>query len=256
MPPPIRIDPAQPSGYGDSFADVYDQWYGGRPEGPLASKTLIELAGPGPVLELGIGTGRIATPVARAVGPHGITLTGIDASRAMLERLRAKPEGGAVPVALADMAALPFGGPARFSLVYAVWNTFFNLVTPGAQERCLAEVARLLAPAGRLVLELYVPAAIELVGAAAGPSAATSSRRVITVSRGDPATGNVHGTHVELVEEGVRLRNWRLRPLPPDALDTMAEAAGLRLVERWADWTKAPYHEHSHWHITHYSLAE
>ncbi len=111
---------------------------------------LAELAGPGPALELGIGTGRVALPLAA----RGVEVHGIDASTAMVERLRAKPGGEAIEVTLGDFAGVP-GAPVEggYPLVYVVFNTFFSLLTQDDQVRCFAAVAGRLAPGGAFVVE-------------------------------------------------------------------------------------------------------
>ncbi len=109
---------------------------------------LAGLAAGGPALELGIGTGRIALPLAA----RGVEVHGIDTSAAMVERLRAKPGGDAIPVTMGDFADLPVEG--SFPLVYVVFNTFFSLLTQDAQVRCFAAVADHLAPGGAFVLVL------------------------------------------------------------------------------------------------------
>ena len=144
------------STYGDRFADVYDDWYGDVTDVVACTRHLATLAasrGGGPVLELGVGTGRLAIPLARL----GVEVHGIDASAAMVERLRAKPGGDAIAVSIGDMADLDLPDAPPFSVVFVAFNTFFNLPTEAAQRRCLERVALLLAPDGVLVLEAFVP---------------------------------------------------------------------------------------------------
>src|SRR5690606_35670585 len=126
-----------PAAYGDAFADVYDDWYADVSDVAGTVEAIARLAGGGPVLELGIGTGRLALPLAAA----GVEVHGVDASDAMVERLRAKPGCDAIPVLVGGFAeALP-SVEAGFAVVFVVFNTFLNLVAPGAQARCVERVA-------------------------------------------------------------------------------------------------------------------
>ena len=125
-----------PATYGDLIADVYDDWYPERTDAAAEVAFLAQRAGRGPALELGIGTGRVALPLAQT----GVDVHGIDASEAMVARLRAKPGGDRIPVTMGDFAEIP-DGPAC-SLVYVVFNTFFGLLTQEAQVACFAGVAR------------------------------------------------------------------------------------------------------------------
>ncbi len=120
--------------YGDQIADVYDRYYGDC--NPAAIGALKALAGTGPAFELGIGTGRVALPLAAA----GVHVSGIDASEAMVRQLRAKPGGAAIPVAMGDFAEVGADGP--FTLIYVVFNTFFNLLTQADQVRCFQNAAK------------------------------------------------------------------------------------------------------------------
>jgi SAM-dependent methyltransferase len=133
------------------MADVYDEWFGIPGDAEDADSFLAELAGRGPALELGIGTGRVALPLAE----RGIEVHGIDASEAMVERLRAKPGGAGVSASIGDFADV--GVEGRFSLVYVVFNTFFALLSQEDQALCLANVAQRLEEEGVFVVEAFVP---------------------------------------------------------------------------------------------------
>jgi SAM-dependent methyltransferase len=158
-----EVDGYRPSTYGDRFADVYDDWYHDVSDVDATVERVAALAGPrgGRVLELGAGSGRLAVPLAGA----GLDVWAVDASAAMLERLRAKPGGEAVHTVVDDMAELaapelaapgPDGG-AGFAVALCAFNTLFNLTDTPAQARCLGRVAELLAPGGRLLVEAFVP---------------------------------------------------------------------------------------------------
>ena len=141
----------RPETYGERIADVYDAMMADLPDPADCVDRLAELAGPGPALELGIGTGRVALPLAA----RGVQVHGIDASPAMVERLRAKPGGQAIAVTMGDFAGVPVEGGYR--LVYVVFNTFFALLTQDDQVRCFANVARRLAPGGAFLIDVFVP---------------------------------------------------------------------------------------------------
>jgi SAM-dependent methyltransferase len=139
-----------PAFYGDRWADVCDEHHGDRDPG-AAVEFLASLAGGGPVLELAIGTGRVALLLAA----RGITVEGVDASAAMVQRLRAKPGGESVKVTIGDMAGVPVSGP--FAVVYLVFNTLFGLLIQERQAECFRNVARVLGPGGAFVIECFVP---------------------------------------------------------------------------------------------------
>ena len=139
-----------PAFYGDRWADVYDERHEYLDPAP-AVEFLAGLAGEGPVLELAIGTGRVALPLAA----RGIAVEGVDVSEAMVARLRAKPGGASIPVTMGDMADGPASGP--FRLVYLVFNSLFGLLNQARQADCFRNAARVLEPGGAFVLECFVP---------------------------------------------------------------------------------------------------
>jgi len=141
----------RPQTYGEQAADRYDEWHRDLPGLDDCVECLAELAGPGPVLELGVGTGRVALPLVQ----RGLGVDGIDASPAMLAKLRAKPGGDRVRVTVGDMAEV--GVDASYSLVFVVFNTLFALVSQDEQVRCFANVAGRLAEGGVFVVEAFVP---------------------------------------------------------------------------------------------------
>jgi SAM-dependent methyltransferase len=235
--------------YGEGIADVYDDWYADVSDVEGAVRLLAGLAGAGHAFELGIGTGRVALPLAAS----GVTVSGIDASPSMVAVLRAKPGGDAITVTIGDMAG-PL--PVRdCSVVFVTYNTFFNLVSEEAQRRCLASVAGALRPGGRFVVEGFVPAD----GAAATGLQVRSielDRVVLTASRHDAASQTAFGQHVELVDgRPVRLRPWKVRYVTPDQLDAMAATAGFGLVSRTEGWRDEPFTEDSTQHVSVYRLG-
>jgi SAM-dependent methyltransferase len=241
------------STYGDRFAEVYDDWYGDLTDAEVcadAIASLVAVQGGGPVLELGIGSGRLALPmVARGLEVHGL-----DASAAMVERLRDKPGGARVPVSIGDMAEIPLVDPPPFAVVLVAFNTFFNVASEEAQRRCLERVHDVLSPEGALVLEAFVPDAPSGRGidGALTPRRITADEVVLAVSQRDRAAQTITGQHVHITEAGIRLRPWHLRYATPDQLDTMAADAGLVLAERTAGWQGEPFTQDSDVHVSVY----
>jgi SAM-dependent methyltransferase len=252
------MDGYGPASYGDGIADAYDRWYGDNLDTEATVDALVALAGrtsSNRALELGIGSGRIALPL-RA---RGVDVWGIDASPAMIDRLREKEGGDAVPVALGDMAeldldALPGGADARFGLVFVAVNTIFNLTTRDAQARCLVRVRERLVPDGLFALEAFVPA-VDAPTSALDARTVELDHVILTATRHDPETQTVNGQHIELRESGIRLRPWVIRYAPVAELDAMAATAGLQLVDRWADWRGMPFTEDGRVHVSVYASA-
>jgi hypothetical protein len=173
----------------------------------------------------------------------------------MVERLRAKPGGDAIPVTFGDFAGVPVEG--RYRLVYVVFNTFFALLTQDDQLRCFAAVADRLAPGGALVLQGFVPDPTLYSG---GQSVRTTEvgldRARLDLARHDPVAQRVDFQHVVLTEAGIRLYPGALRYAWPSELDLMARLAGLRLRERWGGWRREPFGADSGLHVSVYEHAE
>jgi SAM-dependent methyltransferase len=238
--------------YGDRFADVYDDWYADVTDASACVALVADLArssGGGTVLELGVGTGRLAVPLATA----GVPVVGIDASAAMLDRMAAKPGGDRVEAVLGDMAEPPLGDRS-FGVVLIAYNTLFNLVDVADQARCLAGVAARLEPGGSLLVEAFVPEPGRVVEAVA-PRTITADRVVLSVSRSDPDRQEALGQYVEITEAGTRLRPWHIRWSTPAQLDEMAAAAGLALADRWSDWQRTPFDPDALVHVSRYVLT-
>jgi len=215
-----------PSTYGDRIADVYDEWYDGATD---VDGTVAMVARYGStVLELGIGTGRLAVPMLDA----GLRVTGIDASEKMVDRLRAKV-GDRIPVVIADYVDVPVEG--TFDVALLAFNAIVVLLTPDDQVRCLPRCGEV---AATVVVETFVP------GDAAPPSA-VSVRDVspdeVHLTAYKTVDGVVTGNVVSITESGIRLRPWRVRPTTPDDLDAIAARAGLTRVARWSGWREEPF---------------
>ncbi|MCB0977203.1 MAG: class I SAM-dependent methyltransferase [Acidimicrobiales bacterium] len=237
--------------YGERFVDVYDDWYGDITDTDACVTAVAELAGGGPILELGVGTGRLAIPLAQ----RGSRVTGIDSSPAMLDALAAKPGGREVRTILGDMTE-PATGDERFAVVLIAYNTLFNLTGEGAQARCFASAAARMAVSGCFVVEAFVPTVGQEPVEAVVPKQVTTDKVVLSVSRADPARQEITGQYVEFTEAGgVRLRPWHLRWSTVEQLDAMASAVGLRLTRRWSDWSGSAFTDESGSHISVYRHA-
>ena len=257
------MDGYRPSTYGDRFADVYDDWYQDVSDVDATVAHVAALAarsaaagGRGRVLELGAGSGRLALPLAA----RGLEVWALDASAAMLDRLRAKPGAATVRTVVDDMAALAapeVRAAAPYDVVLCAFNTLFNLPDTDAQARCLRGAAALLAPAGRVVVEAFVPAGSDDDGG--GSASAVEARHigldevVLSVSRVEPASRTVVGQYVQISEAGIRLRPWVLHYASPEELDGLAALAGLRLDARHAGWLGEPFTSTSPTHVSSYA---
>jgi SAM-dependent methyltransferase len=235
-----------PALYGDRWADVYDHHHGGLDPAP-AVEFLAGLAGEGPVLELAIGTGRVAIPLAA----RGLVVDGVDASAAMVQQLRAKTGGDSLKVAIGDMADVPATGP--FRLVYLVFNTLFGLLTQERQATCFRNVARVLVPGGAFVIECFVPdlsrfdrdQRIQALDV-------TEDSASFELSRHDAVQQRVTTQVVTLNGQGMQLRPVAIRYSWPSELDLMAVQSGLHLAERYADWNRRPFDGASRGHVSVY----
>lgn len=239
--------------YGDAFADVYDDWYGEVSDVAVTVALVVALAGPaGRVLELGVGTGRLALPIASA----GLHVTGIDASSKMLEQLaRNDPEATVVAVAGDMVDDLPIG---RFDVVLAAYNTVFNLLTADRQLALFREVALRLAPGASFVVEAFVPRSHhpDSGGSHVSVRSMTTDRVVLSASIHDTTTNRIDGQFIEITETGgIRLRPWAVRSATPGELDGFATQCGLVVDARWADVAGTPFDESSERHVTVYRLA-
>ena len=233
-----------PASYGDRWADVYDDEHAFLDPAP-AVEVLARLAQGGRALELGIGTGRVAIPLLR----RGVEIHGIEASEAMVARLREKLGGDDLPVALGDMADVAVEG--RYTLVFALFNTFFSLLDQGRQTACFANVARVLTPSGVFLLECAVP---DLAGFEQGLHVWDVKPDVVRLEARvhDRVNQRVTSQHLLVGGGGVRLLPVAFRYVWPSELDLMARLAGLRLRERWSSWRGHPFTASSRSHVSVY----
>lgn len=204
---------------------------------------LAELADGGRALEFGIGTGRIALPLAR----RGVPVHGIDLSQAMVARLRAKPGGDALDVTIGDFATTRVDGP--FSVAYLVFNTIMNLTTQADQVACFANAATHLAPGGCFVIEVGVPDLRSLPpGQTMVPFQRSPTRWAF--DHYDVATQQMSSNYIEVIDGRGEFRSIPFRYVWPAELDLMAQLAGLRLRHRWTDWTRTPFTHESRKHVS------
>ncbi|MEW9550526.1 class I SAM-dependent methyltransferase [Nonomuraea sp. NPDC050783] len=237
------------SAYGRSIADIYDETVHDLPT-DAAVEQLHRLAGGGPVLEFGIGTGRLALPLAA----RGLTVAGVDGSPDMVAALRAKPGGDRVPVAVGDFASARVEG--SFALVVLAFNTIFALPSQEAQIDCFVNAAAHLRPGGRFVVETWVPDPAAFRSDRTDLRLLALSDDVVTVeaARLAPAEQMMYTTKVRMTGDGLRLLPANHRYAWPAELDLMARLAGMEREHRWADWTGAPFTDDSRAHVTIYRL--
>ena len=240
------------STYGDAFADVYDEWYGSLGDHDLVD-ALVRNAPPGAsdILELGVGTGRLLARLVAARAGTPDRLTGIDTSDAMVTRARSVPSLSTAHLVTGDFSeTLP---PGEWDLVFCGYNTFFNLADEESMMRALVLVRSALRDSGRLVLDAFVPGP-DTGGDRVGIRSITTESVVLTVSRHDDREKRIIGQFVELRNGApVRLRPWAVRYVLPAELDTLAERAGLRLLERHADGSSTTFTPESQRHVSVYS---
>ncbi|MEU6273125.1 class I SAM-dependent methyltransferase [Streptomyces populi] len=232
--------------FGERVAAGYDESSGEMFEPDVIETTvdfLADLTGGGRALELGIGTGRIALPLAR----RAVRVHGIDLSRAMVARLRAKPGGDAIGVTIGDFATTRVEG--TFSVVYLVFNTIMNLTTQAEQVACFRNAAAHLEPGGRFVIEVVVPELRRLpAGQNVVPFHVSPTRWAFDVY--DVATQATSSNYVEVVDGRGEYRSIPFRYVWPSELDLMAQLAGLRPSERWDGWTREAFTSESVRHVS------
>jgi SAM-dependent methyltransferase len=234
--------------FGERVAATYDERSAGMFDPAVVTPVvdlLAGLAGRGRALEFGIGTGRIALPLAE----RGLTVAGIDSSEAMVARLRDKPGGGDLEVAVGDFASTRVGG--GFALVYLIFNTISNLVTQDDQVACFENAAAHLGRGGRFVIETTVPALQSLpVGQTIIPFRADPEG--ISFDVYDVVTQRFSSQHFVFADGRVEAYPVEFRYAWPAELDLMARLAGLRLQDRWAGWRREPFTSLSRAHVSVY----
>jgi SAM-dependent methyltransferase len=224
--------------YDASVADMFDA----ATLDPVVA-FLAEFAGSGRALELGIGTGRVALPLAQ----RGVPVCGIELSKAMAARLRAKPGGADIPVTIGDFATARADG--AFSVAYLVFNSIWNLTTQAAQVACFRNVASQLEDGGCFVIEVAVPELRQLP-----PGETIRAFHVSETSWGidefDVARQGLTSHHFEIVDGRLERFAVPFRYAWPSELDLMAQLAGMSLRERWSGWHREPFTSDSQKHIS------
>ena len=250
-----RMEGYDSTTYGRAFADIYDEWYRGISDVDQTVALLAELCERTddlPVVELGVGTGRLALPLAERVAPRPVI--GIDSSAEMLDVMRAKCPEHSIATIVGDMVDDMPSGP--LGLVFVAYNTLFNLRSAERQRGCFAAVAERLAPNGSFVIEAFVPEDPPRIGDHIDVRDLTADRVVLSIARRHPDDQSVDGQFVELTEAGgVRLRPWSIRYAAPSELDGMATDAGLHLEARWESFDKTPFSDDSVRHVSLYVPA-
>jgi SAM-dependent methyltransferase len=232
----IDFDPAA---YGGHFASVYDDVYADLSPDE-AVRCLGELAGGGAVLELGIGTGRIAIPLTAT----GVTVDGIDASPEMVAQLRRKPGGKGLRVEVGDFSATVMG--RHYALVVLAFNTINAMPSQEAQVETFRNAAGHLEPAGAFVVENWVPDVAAFHGRRAVRVHEVGGRQVLLdVAELRPAEQRMDTTRLAFTNDGVRLLPMNHRYVWPGELDLMARLAGMHLEVRWEDWARTPFTDDS-----------
>jgi SAM-dependent methyltransferase len=236
--------------YGDMFADLYDGFHPATAEVPAAVDFLADLARGGPVLELGMGTGRIALPLAAT----GLAVHGIESSKAMIDRLQAKPGAEKIVVSCGNFADV--AAEAEYSLIFVTFNTFWMLLDQEEQIRCCANVARALRPDGVFVVEGTMPDPSVLAKSRSVEGTAMSATSVtLDVTLRDTVSQRIDRQQLIIDERGFRLHPLSFRYVWPSELDLMARLAGLSLRARHAGWRRERFGQGSRCHVSVYDLA-
>ncbi len=224
--------------YDESAADMFD---------PAVVDPAVEflagLAGDGAALELGIGTGRIAVPLAR----RGVPVHGIDLSEAMVARLRAKPGTEKIGVTIGDFATTTVDG--RFSVAYLVFNTIGNLTTQDEQVACFQNVAAHLEPGGCFVIEVGIPQ-LQRLPPGETVLAFDVSPTHLGFDEYDVVSQGLISRHYSLVNGQFEVSSLPFRYVWPSELDLMARLAGMTLRERWSGWKREPFTSDSTRHVS------
>jgi len=233
--------------FGERIAARYDDASGAGVFAPEVIRAtvdvLADLAAGAPVLELGIGTGRIALPLSE----RGVRVHGIDLSTAMLARLREKPGADRIGVTVGDFASTRV--PGTFGLAYLVFNTIMNLTSQDEQVACFRNVADHLGPGGRFLVEVGVPELQRLpAGEAFRPFAVSDTK--LGFDEYDVATQRLVSHHYSFVDGRADRFSIPFRYVWPAELDLMARLAGMRLLHRWSGWDRQAFTSDSTKHVS------
>ena len=240
------FDPA--TSFGSTVAAHYDDYKRGDEED--AAAFLAEYAKEDSALEFAIGTGRIAIPLTT----KGVQVDGIELSPHMLEQLRAKPEGKNINVIIGDMSRATTN--RLYPLVYLVFNTIFNLLTADDQIRCFENAARHLAPNGHFIVETALPHACIPPGKSDYVHTEYVGKETVAldVARYDPVTQLLEENHVRFTTQGITMSPIVCRLITPGEMDLMARIAGMRLIQRFANWQRTAFDIDSKAHVSVYGF--
>jgi SAM-dependent methyltransferase len=235
-----------PETFGELNADEYDLLHNpGTTE--AAIELLSEFALPGRTLELAIGTGRVALPLAE----RGCRIEGIEASPLMVEKLRQKPGGHGIPVTIGDMSEVKADG--MFDFVFLIFNTLYNLTSQAAQVNCFRNAASMLAPGGAFLIEAFVPDLSQFHDhRSVKPRHVGFSSLALEAAVHDPTTQRIDYQVLRVTSEGTKLTPLPMRYAWPQETDLMAQLAGMDLETRWGGWDKSDFTANSQMHISVY----
>jgi SAM-dependent methyltransferase len=232
--------------FGPRVAERFDERYAHQADPAVVEPVvdfLADLAGDGAALELGIGTGRIALPLAQ----RGVRVHGIDLSEAMVDKLRAKPGGDRIEVTMGDFATARVDG--TFCVAYLLVNTIMNLTTQEEQVACFRNAAAHLTPGGCFVVEVQVPRLQRLPPGDRFQVFDVSPTHV-GIDEYDVAQQGLVSHHFWIEDDRVEVLSPPFRYVWPSELDLMAQLAGMTLRERWADWERSPFTDESKKHVS------
>jgi SAM-dependent methyltransferase len=238
--------------YGDSFDETFEATHSRLLPDPTPMVDMLAryAGGSGPALELGVGTGRVARPLAE----RGVEVDGIEISPVLAEQLRQSTKGLPVEVFLGSFGDVP--PPRSYRLIYCVWNTFFYLTTKEEQIKALGPIAGALDPGGVCVMEAYVPDPRRFSrGQEMKVIELAADSVTLQFALHDPDTQIIESQRVALGRDGIRFHPTVNRYVSPDQLEEMAAEVGLRLRNRWAGWNEEPFTEDSTRHVSVFEVA-
>jgi len=249
---PYGVDGYDATTYGDSFAEVYDQWYADLDDADFLESIIDSLPSESVrVLELGVGTGRLVAQWLSLRPTSNDTIIGIDSSAAMLQIALEKNFPESVSFVLGDFATDIPSGP--FDVVFIGYNTLFNVPDELALQNCISHVAHALAPTGSLCIDAVIPNSTEASTRESIQTMATGEE-VLASSHHDPPSQRITGTFTHLgSEHSSQVRSWAVRYFTPPQLDAIAEQSGLALFSRYADGRQTAFTSDSHRHVSRYS---
>lgn len=243
----MTTPPVRPDAYGEAFADVYDEWYSDVTDAEATADFVAARATTGPVIELGVGTGRLAIPLVH----RGLPVIGVDASASMLARCAQRRLGHRLLLVRADMTRLPLRPKATVALI--AFNTLFNVTTAAGQQQVFDQLRQVLTPDGLVIVE-----AVDLNGLADAPPTSIGVRSVrhngLTVvgTALDAPRQQLGGRHIDVSDSGIDIRSWFLRWATRPEIDGFASRAGFELIERYGNWDQRPSADSDDRHISVY----